>query len=213
MRLPSVVGRLVGLLALSWLLAGCAGLATQDLRQRLATLADQSPSPGAFAFCRGYGCQERLRLALSPADWREVTAALRGPPADAAAERRALASAAQRFERAAGRLAGTRGDLGGTFAGAFRTGQLDCVDETANTLQLLRMLQAEGLLRRHRIGLPVHRGNLIDRWPHVSATLVERGSGRCWVLDPWQRDAGRQPQVLPVAAWTGDPVDAGACGP
>lgn len=224
-RSRSPASRSARALAACLLLAGCAETAARHLEERVAIHADAAPRPDGFHYCHGYGCDRRVVLALSPAAWLEVTAPLRRPPADAAAERRALAEAARRFEFATARLAGTDGDLGGTFPGMGREGQLDCVDEAVNMTQFLRLVEAAGLLRRHAPGRLAHRGNLYDAWPHVTATLELRdppaGSGeapRRFAIDAWFFDSGTAPVVVPLEAWRagGDPGElcpepAGGC--
>ncbi len=192
-----VAGALCGLL----LATGCAEAARSSLDARVVGLGDARPTSDRFHYCHGYGCDRRVLLALSDESWARITAPLRPPPADAAAERRAVARAAARFERAASAQAGTADDLGGTFAGLGREGQLDCVDEAVNMTQFLRLLDGDGLLRRHRIGSTAHRGNLFDAWPHVAATLVQHDDGRRFAVDSWFFDSGVEPVILPLEVW------------
>lgn len=191
----------VAVAALAVVLGGCADLVTSDVRQRVRDYTDASPALTAFHYCYGYGCARRVTLSLSPEDWSRITRPLQAPARDAASERLSLARAAAAFERVTGRLAGTDGDLGGTFTGMARDGQLDCIDETANMVQFLRLLEGAGLLRRHTVGPVERRGNLIDAWPHVTATLTEKATGDRFAIDSWYRDHGVPPIVVSLADW------------
>jgi len=138
---------------------------------------------------------------LSPEQWLAVRETLDPPASSAVGERQRLATTVGVFEQTAGRLVGTSGDVGGTFTGFRRQRQLDCIDETVNTATLLLMLEREGLLHWHEPGPPVGRGNVIHAWPHRTATVRERATGRLFVLDSWFRDNGDPADVVPVEQW------------
>ncbi len=160
-----------------------------------------APRPGAFSVCHGHGCEERTPVSLSPAEWARVAALFRPPPADAAAERRAVACAIGLLERLVGPRTGTVADLGGTFPGLGRPGQMDCVDEAFNTETYLRMLADAGLLRFHAPDGYAIRGYLVMGWPHATAVMRERGTGERWAVDSWFEDNGRPAHVVPLGRW------------
>jgi hypothetical protein len=82
---------------------------------------------------------------------------------------------------------------------------MDCIDETANTTSLLLVLQEKGLLFHHQVERPQSRGLFIDgRYPHVTAIIVEKGSGREWAVDPWTKAPGQLPDILPLIEWRQD---------
>jgi hypothetical protein len=81
-------------------------------------------------------------------------------------------------------------------------GQMDCLDTTANTVSLLLVLEDMGLLTHHRLDRPQSRGIFLDgRYPHFSAVIRETGSDARWVVDPWTRAPGQQPDILPLDLW------------
>jgi hypothetical protein len=79
---------------------------------------------------------------------------------------------------------------------------MDCVDETANTTSLLLVLEEQGWLVHHRVERPQSRGLFIDgRYPHVTAIVAEKRTGREWAVDPWARAPGQRPDILPLERW------------
>ncbi|HHQ40783.1 MAG TPA: hypothetical protein ENK20_00635 [Chromatiales bacterium] len=160
-----------------------------------------APRPEAFTVCHGHGCEQRTRVSLAPAEWARVEALFRPLPRDAAAERRAVACAIGLLERLVGPSTGTAGDLGGTFPGLGRPGQMDCVDEATNTGTYLRMLADAGLLRFHVPDGRATRGYFVAGWPHTTAVMRERATGRRWAVDSWFENNGRPARVVPLGRW------------
>lgn len=200
------VGRIGAVLALAASLSGCAsqqGLAPEapDLYLAAYDLIDK-PQPASFSFCLDHGCLKRSTTALGPAEWRRIVGSLTMRANSPEAERTELAAAVGRFERAARRSLGVKGDMAGTYPGAFASDQNDCVDETANTTTLLLMLQREGALAHHRVGRPARRGVFFNNaLPHRSATLRETHSGARYAVDSWFRPSGAPADVAPLEEW------------
>lgn len=125
------------------------------------------------------------------------------PPApDAATERRQIATAIARLEQTIGAKTGTDADRGGTFPGFGRKGQMDCIDEATNTETYLRLLEAAGHLRHHRVVGTATRGFFVRGWPHMAAVIEERPGGARYVVDSWFHDNGVAPELVPLTAWT-----------
>ena len=162
----------------------------------VADKVDPAPLPSAFHYCHSHGCEDRSLLSLTGAQWRDATWRLIPEPGSAAEERQRLAWAVADFETVVAAETGTESDVGGSFAGFGRSGQLDCVDESLNMTMFLRMLEGQGLLRFHRPSQPVTKGTLIDGWPHYSATMIELASGQHYTLDSWYFDNG-EPALVP----------------
>lgn len=207
-----MAGRFPAVLFLGALLAGCIahGRSLPQADAALADLEKVPPTPAAFAYCSDHNCENQHRVHFSPVEWAEVTAPLAEPPEDAAAEREALRHVVGRFERAAGRQAGTGEDRAGTMVFPPR-GQLDCVDESVNTTRLLAMLEDAGLLRFHQPGWPIHRAFVGKSRTHLTAVIREKGGGS-WALDSWFRDAGEPADVIELERWLEgwEPPDADA---
>lgn len=156
--------------------------------------------PGQFPVCSGHGCDRVHTVSLTEAEWQWAVSPLDGTD-DAGAERVALARVIGRLERLVGPRTGTEHNLGGTFRGAGRPGQMDCIDEATNTTTYLRMLAAAGLLPRHTVEHPRTRGYFIFGWPHTSAVIRSLVDGDRYVVDSWFEDNGRPAHVVPLKQW------------
>jgi hypothetical protein len=182
------------LAAVAALLSGCAGMRDQPV-------SGPAPIPERLPVCSGHGCANIDTVSLSAVEWRAVRA-LFNPHADSpAAERRQIARAIALIERFVGPKTGTDGDKGGTFAGLFEAGQMDCIDESTNTTVYLRLLVAENLLRWHEVGADATRGYFLFGWPHTTAVIREKNSGDEYAVDSWFFDNGAEPVVIPLAQW------------
>ena len=117
-------------------------------------------------------------------------------------ERAAIAQAIAKLESHVGAATGTDRDLGGTFPGAFRNGQMDCIDEATNTTRYLRMFTQQGWLRWHEplepaTRLPIPRG----WWPHSTAVIREHGTGDTFAVDSWFEANGQPPHIVDLSNW------------
>jgi len=187
-----------GSIALVLLLDACAG----SEPARIARMVPSDSDPARFVACHGSNCKHRTEVGLGPAEWQAVSALLRPAAASPAEERRQVALAIGAIERYVAPQAGTGGDVAGNLAARNQSGQLDCVDETVNTMTALRMLAADGLLRWHRLGQPAHRGYIVDGMlPHNTAVLLETETGRPYAIDSFFSDSGEPAHVLPLGPW------------
>jgi hypothetical protein len=175
------------------LLAGCA-----DGRSQVGRIVAQNATAGQLPVCHGYGCKVRTVVSLSDAEWASVAALFSPAAADAAAEREQVALAVGRIERLVGPKAGTARDKGENSLTFATGGELDCVDEAANTTTYLRLLAANGLLRWHEVATPAARGRFFDGWPHNTAVLAESKDGARFAIDSWFFDNGRPAAVVPL---------------
>ena len=165
-----------------------------------------------FNVCHGYGCQSLENVSISNNEWVKVRALFAKRPQNAEEERKRISLAIALLERIVGPKAGFEGDLGGAkYLG--KSGQLDCIDESANTTSYLTFLRNDGLVTFHDIGKPVIYGNLLlNDWPSNSATIVERGSGNQYTVDSFWHNNGSEPEILPVYLWsTGCWLDSPQC--
>jgi hypothetical protein len=156
----------------------------------------------SFDVCHRQGCAERAVIQLTADESQSITLVFAEPAATAEQERAAITRAISRFEQLIGSRTGTDRDLGGTFPGAFRAGQMDCIDESTNTTTYLHLLEKAGLLVWHEVltpstRLPIPRG----WWPHTSAVIRERASGTKYVVDSWFEDNGKPPHIVELSVW------------
>ena len=161
------------------------------------------PTGSQILACHGYGCTRRTPIPIE-AEWlRRAAAILRAAKASPLSEREALRTVMRLYT----------GTLAAAFGGTWdaprsppslsgRQGQMDCLDTTANTVSLLLVLEETGALTHHRTAPPRSRGIFLDgRYPHFTAVIIEKASGRLWAIDPWTRPPGQEPEILPLRRW------------
>ena len=92
---------------------------------------------------------------------------------------------------------------------AKKRGQMDCVDESLNTISYLKHLKSRGLLRHHTpLRSYAERGLLVDgRYPHKSARMRD-SQGVDWAVDSWKTPNGGEPEVFLLAKWYRENNDA-----
>lgn len=192
-----------GWLAALLFLCACATAESYGYRAYLADKGVTQIEPAQFSHCRGYGCRHIDEdIKLSEEDWLKLKLIFLRPVKDAASERERIARAIRLFEDKVGAITGTEADVKGTYhkLGDF---QHDCVDESVNTTIYLSLLEQEGLLLYHRVGVPTARvfpfsGGL---GPHQTAVITEKDSGKAYAVDSWFHDNGHAPEIVPLDRW------------
>jgi hypothetical protein len=156
--------------------------------------------------CHGYGCVRRQAISVDGAWISRASALLRAGGGSPEAERRALAQVVGTYTAYVSANLGGKPDVPGSPPQMSNVhGQMDCLDETANTTSLLLLLQDRGLLAYHQVEQPESRGFFLDgRYPHFTATIVEKRSGLGWAVDPWKQAPGQKPEILPLNEWRQD---------
>jgi hypothetical protein len=121
--------------------------------------------------CYNYGCLAESEVHYSDA----ATGAGAGP----AWQRRSAADEREKLSLAIGWLLGWAGqqtpiaaDRGGNTADDGVYGRMDCIDHSTTTTRLLRLLEARGWLRFHRVLEPVRRVRYLFA-VHYSAQIEE----------------------------------------
>jgi hypothetical protein len=184
------------------LAAGFLASCTASEERRVAWLAREQPAPAAFTVCHGSNCKVRTAVSLDGAQWLRVAAILGTPAPSAAEERGRIGEAVGLIERLVADRAGTGADVGGNLAVRDQASQLDCVDETVNTMAYLKMFAAEGCLRWHRLDQPAHRGLMFDgRSPHNTAVVTELATGGRHAIDSYFRANGVAADSVPIDLW------------
>jgi len=182
----------------------CAATNEKGPNEFLGNYGKSAPSPSRFSVCYSHGCNRSAEVQLSGEEWNMVRQIFDLAPLDAAAERQSIAKAVGSLETIVGRRTGTDADLGGSFAGMLRQYQMDCVDEAVNTTIYLIMMKNDGLIRFHDLREPANRGYFIwGGWPHTAPVIVERLSGKEYVVDSWFLDNGQPPFIIPLEQWKG----------
>ncbi|WP_134496231.1 hypothetical protein [Microvirga pakistanensis] len=163
------------------------------------------PKGTRIVACHGYGCSRRQ--VVSVAGWlSRAGALLKAARASPDTERKALAQVVSAYTAYLAASIGGKPDIPGSPAQMSGVhGQMDCLDETANTTSLLLVLQDQGLLAHHKVEPPESRGFFLDgRYPHFSAVIVESGNRQEWAVDPWRKAPGQRPEILPLVQWRQD---------
>ncbi|MGO4707128.1 hypothetical protein AB4072_15290 [Microvirga sp. 2MCAF38] len=153
--------------------------------------------------CHGYGCVRRTEISVSSGWFSQVGAIMRAGRYSPEAERKALSDAVRIYTTYLATQFGGRPDVPRSppsLSGI--NGQMDCLDETANTTSLLLLLKEQGLLVHHDVASPQSRGIFLDgRYPHFTAVIVEVADHSSWAVDPWPRAPGAKPDLLPLEDW------------
>lgn len=165
------------------------------------------PRGNTVTVCHAYGCQMQTPVTFRPNDIAAIAELMRKTKKDKSAheERRAIAYAIGWMERHTGEKTGASADRAGMeFNGPGDPTQQDCVDEATNTTSYLLVLQQNGLLQHHTVGIPFSKGNIllgISNWPHWTAVIHEKGSGQRWAVDSWIYQNGENPAIVEAEKW------------
>ncbi len=83
--------------------------------------------------------------------------------------------------------------------------QMDCIDETINTSLFLKFFERQDVLKWHEVGEPIHRGYFLDmKWPHNSATVIEKQSRDVYAVDSYWYDNGVPATIVHMDIWMTD---------
>ena len=155
--------------------------------------------------CFNYGCLAEAEVTFDAGQLEDVRRLLVGAP-DAAGERAVIGTAIGRLLGWAGRQSPIAADKGGNFADDGAYGRMDCIDHSTTTTRLLRLLEARGWLRFHRVLDPALRLRFLF-FQHYSA-LIEETSGpgsdaasARYAVDSWFLDNGQPAMVMPLDVW------------
>jgi hypothetical protein len=198
-----------------FILTFCSALAIVQPIEAQATQSAQSwfgeqgyvpPTDSRIIACHGYGCSRRIALAVDASWFNRANALLKAGRGSPDAERKAIGEVVKVYTAYLAEQFGGLPDAPRSPPGmSGLNGQMDCIDETANTTSLLLVLQENGLLVHHEVERPQSRGLFIDgRYPHVTAIIAEKRTGNEWAVDPWSKAPGRHPDILPLVQWRQD---------
>lgn len=152
--------------------------------------------------CFQHSCARRSLVSLDQTTHAGLADIFSTALDDPALERAAITQAIALLETYVGARTGTDRDLGGTFPGAFRYGQMDCIDEATNTTRYLQLFAQQGWLHWHIPGEPATRLPIPKRWwPHTTAVIRERTTGREFAVDSWFDANGQPPHIVELSVW------------
>jgi hypothetical protein len=163
----------------------------------LAGSADES-----VPVCHGYGCLVQAEIRYSEAQLAEIGRVL-AVAVDAENERKIIGETIGRLYGWAGEQSDIRNDRGGNYADGSMPGKMDCIDHSTSTTRLLKLLEARGMLRWHRVREPELRHFVLVFGDHWSAVIEEKetGAAASFAVDSWFVDNGQAALVFPLADW------------
>ena len=164
--------------------------------------------------CFNYGCLTQAEIVYSNEQLRELRSLL-SEAQDAEQERAAIAIAVGRLLGWAGKQSPIAADRGGNYADNAVYGKMDCIDHSITTTRLLRMMEAQGMLRYHRVLERVLRRRFF-LFDHFSAQIEEisaednMGDAGHYVVDSWFFDNAQPAVIMPLERWmSGESPDGG----
>lgn len=161
----------------------------------------QTPSLSQFEVCQGGGCAQSDLVAITDAEWKQITQLFKAKATNAADERALISKAIGLLEQIVGEKNGTATDRAGTFDNKAFLGQLDCNDEAINTTTYLRLLKSNGLMPLHEIEDMRTRNFFFTGWPHTTAVIRETKTEARFAVDSWFYDNGHPATIVPFSEW------------
>ena len=155
---------------------------------------------------------DKTTFYFRPKDIKEIAAVMRKTKKGDTPfqERRAIAYAIALIEKKVGARLGIKDRAGMEFGGTGDPTQQDCVDEATNTTSYLLVLQSNGLLKYHTVGIPMTKGDLLKAtlqgdpvkyWPHWTAVIQEKKTGQRFAGRFLDLSEGENPAVVEVEKW------------
>ena len=130
----------------------------------------EEQAESTVSICYNYGCVREEEVRFRAATLTRLVA--RFADAQTAEEERAvLGEALGRLYRVAAIQTPIAADRGGNLLDDGANGRMDCIDHSTSSTRLLRLLEARGALRFHRVLEPVRRTRFI--FQHFSAAIEE----------------------------------------
>lgn len=175
------------------------------MRRWLAALCLAMPWAAAadetVAICYGYGCLAREDVRYSEVRLGEIRRLLHAA-VNAEEERKTLAGVIGQLYAWAGEQSVIKNDRGGNYDDDG-PGKMDCIDHSTSTTRLLKVLEARGDLRWHRVLEADVRYWALVFPAHYAAVIEEirEGEAERFVVDSWFVDNGQAAVILPLAEW------------
>ena len=159
------------------------------------------PTPDVFSVCFNHSCQTVETHSITRQEWQRFVVPLQTPGESAEKERDAIARAIAIMEGIVGLKTGTGQDLGENMRGSFKTGQMDCIDESTNTTTYLYMLEQAGYLKWHSLVDRSTRFGIFVGMPHTTAVIEDNNTHTRYAVDSWFFDNGMPPAIIKLSAW------------
>lgn len=189
---------------LTLLLSACSG-AQGKMDAYFSEFGLTGQTPNDFKVCWNHDCREVAQVSFDQAEWARIATFFQTTdpttPTTPEGERAMIQDAIGQMEQMVGTKTGTRQDLGGSFKGLGKDGQMDCVDEMLNTANYLRMMEETGLIKFHHVVRRVTNGFDKGGWPHTATVIEDLERGDRFVVDSWWLSNGEPPFMVPLDIW------------
>lgn len=136
----------------------------------VAVTARDVPADARVGVCYNYGCATEVEVRVDGATLDAIRVRL-AASADAAIEREVLADAVGMLYGVAARQTPVGADRAGNYLDQEVEGRMDCIDHSTSTTRLLKLIEARGWLRFHRVLDPARRSRIILQ--HFGAVVEE----------------------------------------
>ena len=177
----------------------------------VANLSVQAAEP-EILHCSDFGCKTKTPLTFSPQQWQRLSGLFARPTLSAWLEKQRIRQAIALMEQFSGQISGTHHDRGGNYPGKDLPHQMDCIDESTNTLQFLWALQQRQLLHWHRVDGKLRRRTWFI-FGHWTAVIQQVNTGQRYAVDSWHEDNGKAPYIQEINAWINNHDFAQAINP
>lgn len=168
----------------------------------LGQYPDPTATPQKFIHCHGYGCSQKRLIGFNQKEWQKIRSIFSKPSPTAKEERVQIAKAIALMEEYVGKLIGVENDLPKAPIIRQSSKELDCIDETVNTTKYLMFLEKDNLLHFHQVDRPVYKGMILNGvYPHNSAAIQEKETGKIYVVDSYIFKNGDQPNIRLLESW------------
>ncbi|WP_319531918.1 hypothetical protein [uncultured Cohaesibacter sp.] len=194
----------------SFLALGCVALLSGCITQKsdspdhwIKAMNNRPATKSTIYVCHAFGCKLKYTFRPTSKDIAKLKSILAKGKRSPEAERKAIGNAVVWFEKRVGPLMGSDKDKGGLdMHNSGVPGQMDCIDEASNTTSLIVFAEKHGLLTHYTVQSPVARGFFLDgRYPHATAVIKEKKSGKRYAVDSWLFDNGVFPAIKPLHVW------------
>jgi hypothetical protein len=154
-----------------------------------------------FVLCSEFGCKTRTAVEFTSEQWRQIEQVFTRPALSPWLEKQQIRRAVALMERFSGAITGTAQDLAGNYNDADIPHQMDCIDESTNTMQYLFALDRRKLLHWHRADIKQRRRTWFI-FAHWTAVIRDLSNNQLYAVDSWYEDNGRPPYLQPIESWT-----------
>jgi hypothetical protein len=177
----------------------CSLLILPQLAVSSPVVAVDRPLPD-ITICYNYSCKRTENVRPAAGEWQEVVNQFIPAARSAAEEREMIRRAIGILERIAGTQTPTYRDRGRNPVVDDWPGQMDCIDESINTMRYLDLLQERGLLHwHHAVGRAYRAPYIFDQ--HWAGQIIELETLEYYAVDSWYLDNGNAPYIQAINEW------------